>query len=84
MPCQLVYVHVNHNSRKLALGKFAVRQGTNRENKGNLKMQYFLVCSFGKYMEKWQFSGGYGQIGVYSRDAIFDVVGLRAYSPEGM
>ena len=47
------------------------KQGKQRkfENAGTL--QYFLVCSFGKNMEKWQFSVGYGQIGVYSRDAIF-------------
>ena len=30
----------NHKSRKLAQGNFAVGQGENRENSGNLKMQF--------------------------------------------
>ena len=37
----------SHKSRKLAQGKFAVRQGKHRENTGNLKMKFeWVPCSF--------------------------------------
>ena len=39
LPSQLC-VHNSHKSGKLAWGKFAVRQGKNREYVGNLKMQF--------------------------------------------
>ena len=49
----------NHKSRKLAQGKFAIRQEKNRENTGNLKMQFEWgpcdiccknVCPYSLYM----------------------------------
>ena len=40
MSTKSVGVCNSHKSRKLAQGKFAVRQGKNRENTGNLKCEW--------------------------------------------
>ena len=42
MPSQFCVCN-SHKSRKLAQGKFAVRQGKNRENTENLKMKFEWV-----------------------------------------